>query len=447
MSKIDKPAYIGNSVVELAFPKHPDVIEYEVEVQTVRDIIKGGRCVKAARQRYLPGLKAQSKDAYDGYIGRAVFVNSTARIFSTNSGTIIRRSPTLEYTDSLKPYFEEDTVGITSFNEVKKHVINEILAVSRVGVFIEVDEALNKPVPVKFTTENIINWIKDDDGYVTSILIAVPKITTDPTTFDSETKMTYYKLFLDEKGVYNLTKYDENKADLGTIVPSVLGKELNFLPLVVGNTLGLGIEPTKSPMIDIAEINLSHYRTSASLETGRHFVGLPQPIVTGATSEDSLYVGSEKAWVISSKDAKAYYLEFIGQGLDGLAKALKEKEGQMSQFSAQLMDTSGKGSEAEGTVRMRFASDAANLADIADSAELVLNRAYKIIAEWIREPPPVITLNKDFISDRLSYNDLRELTKTWYQGGLSDDEFRYNLKRGEVVPNDAKTKKLNKKEE
>lgn len=201
-------------------------------------------------------------------------------------------------------------------------------------------------------------------------------------------------------------------------------------------------------MIDVVNINLSHFKTSADLETGRHFVGLPQPVITGGNKDTDIYVGSDKALVIPNDKAKAYYMEFLGQGLDGLAKALKEKEGQMAQFSAQLADTSSKGSEAEGTVRLRYSSDAANLADIAGSVEIALNTIYGNIADWIGCERPAINLNKDFISSKLTYNELREVTSSWLEGSLSDEELRFNLERGEIsLPKFRGVKKVKKEVE
>jgi len=195
-------------------------------------------------------------------------------------------------------------------------------------------------------------------------------------------------------------------------------------------------------MLDIVDINLSHYRSSADLETGRHFLGFPQPVVTGATTETELYVGGTRAWVLPNDKAKAYYMEFLGQGLKALSDALKEKNDEMAVFSAMLQNRSVRGSEAEGTVRLRYSSDAASLVTVAQSSESILNKTYRIIASWYDPeltPEPEIVLNKDFLSDRLTYNELTALTKAWVEGGLSDDEYRYNLQRGEIIPPDGNT--------
>ncbi|MFX5825171.1 DUF4055 domain-containing protein, partial [Acinetobacter baumannii] len=84
--------------------------------------------------------------------------------------------------------------------------------------------------------------------------------------------------------------------------------------------------------------NYAHYLVSADYEHGCHFAGLPTPVVTGYTPQngpngeppEKLYIGSAAAWVFPQPDAKAYFLEFEGQGLDALEKNLSRKENQMA---------------------------------------------------------------------------------------------------------------------
>lgn len=431
-----------------AFPVHSSYENYYTEWEKIRDAIEGQKAVKSKTTKYLPKLASQKNDDYKSYLLRALFVNTTARILNTNTGTIVRRSPKLVYPPVLSKYFDLDSESFVSFKELFRYCIREVMQVSRVGVLVEINKKLDIPVPVRYTTENIINWRQDDDGNTVSILLAYDYETVDPSTYSSDTAKRYAELFLNDEGYYSIQKMDETKSPIGPVVtPSLRGNKLKYIPFVSMTQFGLSLTPFKPPIIDVVDINYSHFRTSADLETGRHFVGLPQPVITGATKEDKLYIGSTEALIIPSEKAKAFYLEFLGAGLGELRDALKEKEGQMAQFSAQLADTSSKGSEAEGTVRMRFSSDAANLTDIAGSVEIGLNRVYEIIADWSGEQKPVIDLNKDFISDKMTFNELREVTNTWLEGGYTDEEYWVILDKGEMMPSDKPTKRPKKKEE
>ena len=431
--------------IGFAFPVHSKYAYYSSEWEKIRDAVEGSNAVKLKGIKYLPKLTAQSDDDYRSYLTRSLFVNMTARILNTNTGTIVRRSPKLTYNDTMATYFDDDSSSMTSFKELFRYCVREVMQVSRVGVAINIDTENRRPIPVRFATENIINWIENENGKVISILIAYEKSNVDEETFDISTETRYLKLHL-VGGKYTVSTLNDKKQTVGQPVqPSLNGKTLDFIPFVCITPFGLSMSPFKPPIIDVVEINYSHFRTSAGLETGRHFVGLPQPVISGAIKEDKLYIGSSEALILPSEKAKAYYLEFIGSGLGELRDALKEKEAQMSQFSAQLADTSSKGSEAEGTVRMRFSSDAANLSDIAGSVEIGLRRVYSIIAEWMNTEVPKIDLNKDFISDKMTFNELREVTNTWLEGGYTDEEYWIILDKGEMMPSSKPTARPKKK--
>lgn len=427
---------VGTKTLDITFQfeVHKLYTKYKAQTKKIRTVIEGSEAVKAAGTLLLPKLSLQSDADYTAYKTRALFFNSSARILNTNVGTVMRRTPTLEYDKGMTQYFEEDTVSFLSFRELFKHMVREVISVSRTGILVEIDQEKNIPIPVRFDTEQIINWTKDENGKTTSVLLVQIETTVNAVTFESTDIVYYYHLYLDADGVYSVKKYDETKTIIYNKQPALRGKTLNYIPFTCVSTFGASLDPAKSPLIDVVDINVSHYCTSADLECGRHFVGLPQPVVTGGKSEQPLHVGSSQAWVIPNDKAKAFYLEFLGQGLDGLAKALDEKESQMAQFSAQLMDTGSKGSEAEGTVRLRYSSDAANISDIAESVEIGLNLVYATIADWSGNTKPTIELNKDFISDKMSYNELRELSKAYLDKSITEEEYRYNLQRGEMLP-------------
>ena len=414
-----------------SFPVHALYTKYASQWEDIRDALEGEDQVKSRGVRYLPKLKSQKKADYDAYKLRAVFFEISSRILSVNTNVIVRRTPTIKYDKGMEPYFSQDDMSFLSFNELRRQLTKELSSVGRVAVLIEVNNGMF--VPKVIPTEAILNWSEDDDGNIISVLIATSVTTTDPKKFSSTTEMRYYRLEVID-GQYTQTEIGANGSDMDSVVPSVNGTGFDHIPLYCINPFGVSIEPRKAPISSIVSINYSHYRTSASLENGRHLVGIPTPWVTGGTASQELMLGGESAWVIPNDKAKVGFLEFIGQGLGSLERALEEKQSQMSQFSAQLMDTSSKGSEAEGTVRLRYGSDAASLTDIALSTETCLRLVYSDIAKAIGSVKPEIELNKDFIATKMTYNELTALTKSLVDGAITEEIFLYNLERGEMIP-------------
>jgi hypothetical protein len=103
---------------------------------------------------------------------------------------------------------------------------------------------------------------------------------------------------------------------LSEVYPLMNGKPLDFIPFTFLSADDTTPEVDEPPLIDLVNMNLSHYRTCADLEHGAHFTGLPTPYVCGAQLEnpnDKLYIGSQSAWMLKSPDAKVGFLEFTAR--------------------------------------------------------------------------------------------------------------------------------------
>ena len=213
------------------------------------------------------------------------------------------------------------------------------------------------------------------------------------------------------------------------------GEVLEYIPFYPITPFGVNFHIFKPPLIDVVDLNLSHYRTSADLEHGRHFTALPTPVISGVQTDAPIHIGSTKALVLSNEGAKAYYLEFTGQGLGTLERGMVDKRAQMSDFAARLMDPSTKGSEALETVQLRYSSDAAKLVDVLEAVESGLNSAYNEIRRWKGLSGKVkIVLDRDLLSISLKSGDLRELLKGYLEGSIDRDLLFFNLERGGFMP-------------
>jgi len=403
--------------------------KYTKQWSRIRDVLDGSDTVKSAGEAYLPRLSGQSDTEYDAYVGRATFFNMTSRVYGANIGMVTRRSPTVEFPGEMAKYLD-DTSGVTSFYELFVTVIKEITAIGRVGVLVDIKGDF--PSPVVYQSESIKHWTHSESGELTSVTL-FELIYPDGETSEDRTLVLSLKPDSNGVNVYTVDTYIDG-VFTKSVIPKYRGAALEFIPFVGGNTFGISMEPTKSPILDIVDMNISHYRTSADYEHGLHFVALPTPVFTGVTLESAVKLGSSQGIVLPPKDAKAYYLEFQGQGLSALQKALADKQSQISLFSARLQDTNTKGSEAENTVRLRYATDSASLTDVALSTELILNKVFDVIATWLNiEQSFIIDLNKDFISTKLSPQELKELAAAYVEGAMDDATYIYNLERGEMT--------------
>lgn len=404
-----------------------------------RDAYNGERSVKAAGVSYLPKLSGQSEEEYRAYKERALFYSITDKTVSALTGMAMSKPPTLKYPSKLA-YMFEDHSG-TEFYEVLSTTVSETLLNARFGLLCDRSSNGSKPKITMYTAESIVNWRTNDDGEPTMVMLQESYYQEGSDGYTLDEKIRYRELYLDEQGIYRQRLHQSNgisdKFDIVLeITPVNTGVPMNFIPFVCVNPKGIGFADVKPPVLDIVNINISHYRTSADLEHGRHFTGLPTPYVIGAPSETVLRIGSSTAWVVTDPNASVGYLEFTGQGLGSLEKALQEKQSQLASLSARLIDNSSRGSEAAETVRLRYMSETSSLRSVVQAVEAALNRAYAFCATMEGQPEKSvsITLTKDFLDQSMTPQMLTALVKAYLDGAITQEIFIYNLTKGDILP-------------
>jgi hypothetical protein len=439
---------------------HPDYEENYAAWQKCRDVYDGAKAIKSRPAAYTSSLQAQSSDQpdrfpgsmylpplkgqngfeYKSYKNRALFNNVTGRAAHGLVGVMTRVNATFVYPKDMAPLIKDATGTGVSFNELLRKSVLEILLMDRVALLPDMT-ASGRPFITPIPTENIINWYHDGDGNLQYAIIREIEWKHDLNDkYMLKSYVNYRELTLDENGRYIINLWTKGDTDktysiADTIQPKVRGKALDYIPLIMVNSLGMSWDIEKSVLLDLADVNLSHYRTSADLEHGRHFTALPTPVITGVNGDTKLTIGSTTAIAIPDHRAKAYYLEFNGSGLTSLETAIKEKEQQMASMSARLIDQNRKGSEAAETVRLRYSGEANMLAGIAGALEGAYNLIYKLIAVWIGESEDEVEvkLNKDFLDSSLPANALKVLMEMYLSGAMDIDTYIYNLKRGELI--------------
>jgi hypothetical protein len=416
--------------------QHPAFAARVPDWQKCRHAFEGQSAIKAAGTVYLPRLTEQSDEDYNAYKTRALFYSITSKTISALVGMATSKAPAVKNPPDLDSYFIDDS-GV-QFHELLASALSETLLMGRFGVLVDRPEDGGRPTMATYTAEGIINWRVDSQGNPTLVVLQETTMEqSDTDEFELEEETQYRVLRLAD-GVYTQDLYDDEGEYVKSVTPLNMGVPMDFIPFYIVNPFGLGFDMHKPPVLDIVDINISHYRTSADLEHGRHYTGLPVPVVSGVDGSTRLRIGSATAWVLPDPSAKAYYLEFTGQGLVSLETALSEKQSQLASLSARLIGQSSNGSEAADTVRLRYMSETASLAAVVRAVEALVNRVYRGLAMMESLDPTTISikLDKEFLDSRMSSTDLRELVKAYIEGGVSKETLVFNLRRGDVLPPD-----------
>jgi hypothetical protein len=452
---------------------HEEYKEVSSQWKRCRDAADGQDAVHEAGTEYLPILADQSSSEYNAYKKRACFYNATWRTIAGLQGMIFRKPAIVDVAAVVEPLLEDVSLCGENLHMFTLDLLEECLTVGRVGIFVdyptidpmhttEADSQLLglRPILKKYETESIINWRESVIGnrcVLSMVVLAEEVYVTGKDEFDSIEMEQYRVLDLTQLAkpdgtaelVYRVRVFVVNEKDedvlISTAYPQIKGKFLNTIPFYTISTDGVEICPDTPPLVDLVDINLSHYRTNADYEHGCHFTGLPTPVISGYTPEkegQSFGIGSMTAWVFPRPDAKASYLEFTGQGLKALESNLTRKETQMAVLGARMLESKQSNGDSQGGAAMNMGGEQSLLASISQAASIGIERALTMFSKFAgTEQPAKFRLNKDFFPMPMSALNLTALVASWQNGAISYQTLFDNLQRGEVIDIDQTVEK------
>jgi len=407
--------------------KHPHYAQKENQWARCRDTYDGEDAVKDKKADYLPKLTGQTDKSYSAYIKRASFYNAVKRTIQGLTGAVMRIEPVVE--GAPDEWLDDITGTGMTLNDFIHYMLTEQLLTGRQVVLVEHDG--EAPYLTGYSTEQVTNWLEDRLVLKEKYRAINPN---DP--YDSKYETQYRELLMEENR-YIVRIWREVKGKWSVVeelFPSKRGKALEDLPFISVSVDGLNLRPEIPPLLNLADMNLSHYRTSADLEHGRHFTALPTPYVTGVDVDSELSIGAESAWVLPDPTSKAGYLEFSGQGLGALETAMDDKRSMMASLGAQLLEGQKNGVEASETLKLRQSSETSVLMRSVKAVESALEKALNIMAEWQGLSEITLTLNTDFADTGLNPQEMTAIMGLWQSGAISHESLLWNMKRGELIP-------------
>ena len=412
-----------------------------------RDSFEGTDAIKARMDNYLPRLGGQKPDEYNAYLLRAMWYGAMGRTVLGLTGSVMRKPPNAEASEALLTHFDDITLTAMDLPTFTGMLVQEVLTVGRLGLFLDLPKGVigeaPRPVWIKYGAEDITNWRWEDIKGRRQLTLVVLHEEYEPSSVDifHRTCVYRYRVLLLVNGVYSVRLYEklpENDEYVLTeeLIPRVRGAALDYIPFTFINAMNLNAEIDKPPLLDLVDVNLSHFRSSADLEHGRHFTALPTPYITGAPKETSLRIGSSVAWAIPSHEARVGMLEFTGTGLGALETALESKERMMAVLGARMLEEQKRAVEAAETHTIRQSGESSLLASIANTISAGMTLVARWHASWVGVTESNLTtvqLNTDFYGTPLSPQDLTALLQAFQGQAISYETLYYNLERGELT--------------
>lgn len=435
---------------------HPQYTAKAPLWQRCRDVFAGQDAVKARRTDYLPKPGGMDEPTYEAYLRRAVFFNGLRPTVEGFLGLVFRHAPEVNVPATIAPHLDDITLDDTPLLDFAVRQFAELLVVSRTGVLLDFSEVRNRPYWVPYRAEQILSWrvgrVRDA---MTLTRVVLQETVEEPDPKDPWVPRQVDQLrvlLLEPDGetwayrveVYRQARHADGKATGDYVLqpdlsgqPTRRGATLDFIPFVVVGPDGMESHAVDPVLLDLVNVNLSQYQNAADLEHGRHMTGAPTPVVSGVpdTGEQELRIGSTTAWLLP-QGADAKFLEFTGQGLGALEKAIEEKDKKMAALGARLLSNDGPRQETAEAVRLRHSGEHARLRTIATSATLALSAVLRWHLWWASAVDAVdaadatITFATEYIETKLSPEEAKTLLLKWQSGAISHRTYYALLERG-----------------
>ena len=438
--------------------------------QRCRDAAEGLEAVRARGVEYLPQLAGQDTPAYTAYKKRADWYGAMHRTIQGMAGAPFRKAMSLELPAPLEEDFSRDiTLTGIPIKSFARKCLDEVLEVGLQGGY--VDRAPGaagaekvRPYLVSVQAENIVDWIEERIGgrqIVTQVRLREMTEEGDPKDPFKRDQIEQFRVLQVVEGEYQVQLWRKQKAAENTqgewtpwspdgtgapFVPAFRSRPLMQVPelqkLTGGGIPFWFLNPTditpdvgKPPFKDLADLNLSLYRNSADLENALHYTGFPQPIAAGFPAKEKFHIGSQTAWVSNDSGAKAYYMEYSGQGLQAVLDNMARKKAEMAAMGARLLEEQKKAQEAAETVRLRQSGEQASLVGMIEIVETVLDLSLRFAVAWAGQNASKVSvsINKDLVAIRALPQELAALNASLQSGHISYSTYYHNLEQLELT--------------
>lgn len=447
--------------------KHEQYKEYEADYLLIADVKAGDRRIKEQGTKYLPKLTGQTPTQYMAYKDRGVFYGATSRTITGLTGALMRRSPEVEHPNSIKPVLEDVTSEGYTLEEVMQSTAESILSFGRHGILVDLADSHTSNIYLtEYEAVDILNWRTEViDGQRKLVFIALVE-SDERVSTDNEFETEYVeqiRVLKIEDGAVVVNLYERESLEFTSgkgekttdqtwqqvdvtegskdhYPKKKGGQPLTEIPFVFFGAVSNSVEPNKPPLLDLVNLNLSHWKVTADYYHGLHFCALPTPYLLGAQDAQkagsNFKMGPGSAFVSTNENAEVGMLEFTGRGLSAVRDALKDLESKMAVLGARLLEEQKRAAETAEALTIRASGDSATLSSIASNLDSGFEKVLWYITDWLSTSPGKLSVetNKDFVAKPMEPRQIAALLQAVQAGRISMNTFLYQLKLGEILP-------------
>ena len=441
-----------------------DPFRQDIEVTTMQPywgrmqaVTNGTDFLRYYAPTYLPKEPREPEDAYETRVQRSVLSPYTLRLIDNAAGLILRRPIDVEGDEYWTEWCKNvDGIG-SNLNEYARRCLVSSLTYGHSGILVdfpsesgvttllEERQLDRRPYFNHVDAYDIWGWRQENPVPNSPLIqIRLHEFTTVPEGKFGQTRVERMRvIYPDSYEVYQRYSTVDgtggatngSQVEIGLVETGTLPfNQIPFVPVYSNRT---GMLTSSPPMIDIANLNLTHYQRQADLIHALHIAAMPILIIEGwEDPDDKLPVGVNYG-MITTPGNKVYYVNADSGSFTAQQEELNALQSQMSNLG--ISKLLGQKFVAESADAKRIDQAQANsvLSTISQELEMALNQAFAFAARYIGVEPPKITLDRDFDFYRLLGQDISVIGELRAQGALSDETYLKILKSGEIIPDNV----------
>lgn len=332
-------------------------------------------------------------------------------------GSVFRNPCVFEFPDTLE-YLRTNADGTNQgIEQIAKDVVDSVLGVGKVGLFVDFPEDASKGnAKIKlYECEDILDWhMGVHNGEYKLVFVKLKETHINATDLLNREEVEKIRtLNLNDNGYYQeLYDADDGSKKETFLVKGYNGEKIEEVPFYFAGAKNNRPGFDKPPFLDIAYINLGHYRNSADYEENNHYHGQGTLFISSKLSKqqwddanpDGVRVGARSAHHLGD-GGRAELLQLAPA--QTLEEAMNNKIKQMVALGARYIEES-KGNVVVDAVNSNIAQKESGLSTLVGNCEAALLNALRFVTVFMSGDPEQITaqLNRDFFGKNVNYQDI-----------------------------------------
>ena len=402
----------------------------------IEDLKEGTYKIRSEHRKYLPQLEREVDDSYDRRLSRSNVVPFMQRIEKMLAGMLVRKPVRLDgVSDLVREQLFDVSLEGDDLNVWLYTTARTVISYGHCGVLVDApkDGEKVRPYWVTYEPKNILGWrtevidgvrqltqlrlmehvVEPDGKYGEKIIKQIRVL--EPGRFEIHRK--------DKKGEYKL--HDEGEMSIK-----------DKIPFSVAYSNRVGYYKSRSPLYDIAELNLKHYQIQSDLDNILHISSVPLLAVFGYPNSDEITTGPSEALSLPP-ESRMEYVSPSSDSYESQFRRLEDLKDQINTLSlAAVLGQKLVGESAEAKRIDRSQNDSTMMV-VAQQMQDLIDNCLKFHSEYLNEPNAGSSfVNRDFVTARLEPQEIQSLLALFTAGTISQETLLTQLSSGEILGDD-----------